>query len=163
MEKSLLVIDLKEFYILDNKVPSRYETWNWEGDESILPYKWIELIQKAKIELNSDNIKQYLKENYYDNDKFNKQLFFFITHRSEVAGCVYYNLLNNTIEYFLINLKHLNKGVEEALISLINRKIQENDDFKKELTNLNYINLDLKTTNVDLNILNKLGFKNYIN
>ena len=31
------------------KIPYLHETWTWEGDESFLPYKWAEIIQRSEI------------------------------------------------------------------------------------------------------------------
>ena len=117
MEKTL------EFYELElenksklSKTPFLYEVWNWQGDESILPYKvyyisltkWMDLIKKANLDYDSN----YIKQNYYSSDNFDKDSFLFITHRSEVAGCCYLNLNNaNTIEFLLLNPKHSNKVI----------------------------------------------------
>jgi hypothetical protein len=39
MEKSNLITLKITKEVIDSKNPSLYEIWNWEGDESILPYK----------------------------------------------------------------------------------------------------------------------------
>jgi hypothetical protein len=38
MENNILSIKITP-EIEDTKTPSLYEIWNWEGDQSILPYK----------------------------------------------------------------------------------------------------------------------------
>jgi hypothetical protein len=92
-----------------------------------------------------------LKVNYYNNINFDKKSFFFITHRSEVAGCVYLNAMTNTenedeinycIEYLLVNKKHTNKGVEKGLVGLAIKRAKE-----KNVTN--GIFLDISTFDAD--------------
>ena len=79
---------------------------------------------------------------------FDKKSFFFITFRSETAGCAY--LDKDIIKYLLVNKKHFNKGVENALIKLCINRLLEKD--KK----VSLIFLDRNTTNLDLD---KLLFK----
>ena len=67
------------------KIPHLHETWTWEGDESVLPYKWAEIISKSEIlhkqgkgvlyYINNDiyigdfkNNKKNGKGRYYSND-----------------------------------------------------------------------------------------------
>lgn len=144
------------------KVPYLYETWNWEGDESCLPYKWIELIKQSDLikKYSIEEISLFIKDNYYKNPNFDKKSFFFITNRSDVAGCVYLNmkninsvedegrnLTNFFIEYLLTNKKkHGNKGIEEALLNLAIKRA-------KFLSiqngyNLKNITLNLSTSNM---------------
>jgi hypothetical protein len=121
----------------------------------------LDLIKNAKVSLNTDDVKLYLKENYYGSESFDKQSFFFITHRSEVAGCAYLNKIlgeNNAIEwkieFLLVNKRHLNKGVEQALIThCIKRAKEVSNDSAKTL------GLDLRTSNVDEKIIDFMLFK----
>ena len=139
------------------KIPYLHETWTWEGDESVLPYKWAEIIRRSGIlekkgqEFDLDDVKKFLKENYYGLNDFDKLSFFFITYRSQVMACSYFNIKTNTIDYFLINPKGYDKGLENGLFSLLYKRI----------TGLNrdkiYINLD--NTNVGEEYFEKIGFK----
>lgn len=136
------------------KTPFLYETWIWEGDESVLPYKWVDLIKNSKvIQVNSDTdfqkVKDYLKQNYHGKDSFDKQSFFFITSRSEVAGCAYLNKDNSTIEYYIINPKHINKGVEEGLFALIYQRAL--------MLKIESIRIDLTKTNIQKSFFESLN------
>jgi hypothetical protein len=161
-----IVIDVETYssnYEENHKVPFLYETWNWEGDESCLPYKWLELIKQSDlINKNSiESISVFIKENYYKNTNFDKKSFFFITHRSDVAGCVYLNKKNinsieedgknltYSIEFLLANKKkHDEKGIEEALLNLAIKRAKflsnKNGDKLKNIT------LDLSSSNIGI-------------
>lgn len=150
MEKTnFLLLNIIDFDT-EYKTPYLHETWNWEGDESVLPYKWFDLMKKANISYDQEKI----KTNYYTNDKFDRSSFFFITHRSNVCGCIYLNSANDKylIEYAIINNKYLGKGIEEALFSLaLNRS--------KEINLYDKVYLDLSTCNINKEIIYKLKFK----
>jgi hypothetical protein len=153
---NILSLDISSFSVDNYKVPFLYETWNWEGDECVLPYKWNELIKNSELsqKYDFDKLKQHIKLEYYKNDLFDKKSFFFLTYRSEVAGCVYYNSRNNMIEFLLVNLnKHSCKGVEEALINLAVKKCLALEGLKN-----NKILLNLSITNISQEKLNLLGF-----
>ena len=157
--RNLMYIDLKNFQFSNQiyKIPYLHETWTWEGDESVLPYKWAEIIRRSGIlekkgqEFDLDDVKKFLKENYYGLNDFDKLSFFFITYRSQVMACSYFNIKTNTIDYFLINPKGYDKGLENGLFSLLYKRI----------TGLNrdkiYFNLD--NTNVNEEYFEKIGFK----
>ena len=157
--KNIMSIDLKNFKYSkeEYKIPYLHETWTWEGDESVLPYKWAEIIRRSEIlekkgqEFDLDNVKKYLKANYYGTQDFDKLSFFFITYRSQVMACSYFNNKTNTIDYFLINPKDFNKGVENGLFSLLYKRIIA---LNKEKI---FINLD--NTNISEEYFVKLGFK----
>lgn len=140
----ILQLSSIEFTREKYKTPFLYETWVWEGDESVLPYKWVDLIKNSKVipvnsEADFQNVKEYLRQNYYGNNNFDKQSFFFITSRSEVAGCAYLNKENSTVEYYIINPKYVNKGVEEGLFALIYQRalVLNKDTIKFDLTKTN--------------------------
>ena len=161
MEKinNKLCLDISKFEYSPElfKIPHLHETWTWEGDESVLPYKWAEIISKSEIlqkqgkEFDLESVKKYLKENYYGLDTFDKLSFFFITYRSKVMACSYFNTKTNTIDFFLINPKELNKGLENGLFSLIYKRAKE-----IELQTI-YINMDL--TNVNEKFFYEIGFE----
>ena len=140
------------------KIPYLHETWTWEGDESVLPYKWADIIRRAEImekqnqEFNLDEVKKYLKTNYYGSPDFDKLSFFFITYRSQVMACSYFNTKTNTIDYFLINPKGFDKGLENGLFSLLYKRITG--------LNIDKVFIDLKNTNVPIQYFEQLGFKN---
>ena len=139
------------------KIPHLHETWTWEGDESVLPYKWAEIISKSEIlqkqgkEFDLESVKKYLKDNYYGLDNFDKLSFFFITYRSQVMACSYFNVKTNTIDYFLINPKGFNKGLENGLFSLIYKRIIG--------LNIKKISINMDNTNVSKEYFLNLGFK----
>ena len=157
--KNLMSIDLKNFQFSSDifKTPYLHETWTWEGDESVLPYKWAEIIRRSEIlekkgeEFDLDKVKKYLKTNYYGLDDFDKLSFFFITYRSKVMACSYFNIRTNTIDYFLINPKGFNKGLENGLFSLLYKRI-----IALKIDKI-YINMD--NTNISEEYFEKLGFK----
>ena len=139
------------------KIPHLHETWTWEGDESVLPYKWAEIISKSEIlqkqgkEFDLESVKKYLKDNYYGLDSFDKLSFFFITYRSQVMACSYFNVKTNTIDHFLINPKGFNKGLENGLFSLLYKRIIG--------LNIKKIYINMDNTNVSKEYFLNLGFK----
>lgn len=158
MKKNLMKLNLEKFNFNENKykIPFLYETWTWEGDESVLPFKWIDLIKNSDLlekkneQYDFDKINNYLKDNYYGLNTFDKLSFFFITNRSEVTGCAYLNKLNCTIDYFLVNKKFFGNGVENGLFNLIyNRAIE---------LKLNSISINLELTNINEKFFNEIGF-----
>jgi len=93
------------------KTPFLFETWNWEGDETVLPYKLLYLTKLSPISslYSEAKLKEILRNNYYNNSKFDKKSFFFITHRSDTAGCVYLNYKQEenifVIDFLIVNGK----------------------------------------------------------
>ena len=158
MKKNLMILNLEKFNFDDNKfkIPFLYETWTWEGDESVLPFKWIDLIKNSELlekkneQFDFDKINNYLKDNYYGLNTFDKLSFFFITNRSEVTGCAYLNKLNCTIDYFLVNKKFFGNGVENGLFNLIYNRARE--------LKLNSISINLDLTNINENFFKDIGF-----
>ena len=158
--KNLLFLDISTLnYSPDTfKIPHLHETWTWEGDESVLPYKWAEIISKSEIlqkkgkDFDLDSVKKYLKDNYYGLDTFDKLSFFFITYRSKVMACSYFNTKTNTIDYFLINPKEFNKGLENGLFSLLYKRIIA--------LNIKKVFINMDNTNVSNDYFIQLGFKN---
>lgn len=161
LERNLLLLDFSK-NTKELKTPRLYETWNWEGDVSVLPYKWVELVKNSSLtaKYQIEDLKDYLKSNYYNNTSFDKKSFFFLTHRSEVAGCFYLKKLDQysyCIEFLLVNnKKHSDKGVEEGLISLAIKRV--NELCEEEKINLNSLYMDFSTSNVDLKKLQEMGF-----
>ena len=157
-KNNLLFLDINNFKFSNEiyKIPYLHETWTWEGDESVLPYKWAEIIRRSGIlekkgqEFDLDNVKKYLKENFYGLNNFDKLSFFFITYRSQVMACSYFNSNSNIIDYFLIDPKGFNKGLENGLFSLIYKRIM---GLKREKI---YINMD--NTNIPEEYFQQLGF-----
>ena len=159
LQNNLLKLDLTK-YIFDPskyKTPTLHETWKWEGDETVLPYKWVNLIKMSNLFENKnqtfhfETVKSYLKENYYGTNNFDKSSFFFITYRSEVTGCAYLDKNSGKIDYFLVNKKHFGKEIENGLFSLIYKRAKE-----IELQTI-YINMDL--TNINEEFFYEIGFK----
>ena len=156
---NLLFLDLTKFNFSSEtfKIPHLHETWTWEGDESVLPYKWAEIISKSEIlqkqgkEFDLENVKKFLKDNYYGLETFDKLSFFFITYRSQVMACSYFNIKTNTIDYFLINPKGFNKGLENGLFSLIYKRVIG--------LNIKKIFINLDNSNVPKEYFFNLGFK----
>ena len=157
--KNKLFLDVSKFEYKPEifKIPHLHETWTWEGDESVLPYKWAEIISKSEIlqkqgkEFDLDSVKKCLKDNYYGLDSFDKLNFFFITYRSQVMACSYFNNATNTIDYFLLNPKGFNKRLENGLFSLIYKRIIG--------LNIKKIFINMDNTNISKEYFLNLGFK----
>jgi hypothetical protein len=150
-EKIETWLDINFFNSDKWKTPFLFETWNWEGDETILPYKLLQLAKLSKIlsQFSSEEkFKEYLKLNYYMHSDFDKKSFYFITHRSDTAGCVYVSFSKEEkcyiIDFLIVNdKKYKNKGIEEALINLAIKRaieLEKNIKNKNDSDNLNYIN-----------------------
>jgi hypothetical protein len=157
-QNNLLTLDLTKFTFDQTKykTPTLHETWKWEGDETVLPYKWVNLIKMSNLyenkgeTFNFEIVKKYLRDNYYGSNNFDKLSFFFITYRSEVTGCAYLDKNSGKIDYFLVNKKHFGKGIENGLFSLIYKRTKEIG------LNTIYINMDL--TNISEEFFTDIGF-----
>ncbi len=150
-ENIVNISDVRKSYL----IPKLFEVWNWVGDESVLPYKWNDVISKSNLNKikNSSWDKDKLLIEYINKDNFNKKAFFFITHRSETAGITYLNINKETIpsvEFLLVNPKFNDKNIEHALLTLV-------VNLCKEL-NIEKIQIDLNTTTFNLNDLTNLLF-----
>ena len=123
--------------------PSLFETWNWEGDESVLPFKWLDCLNSCGNTLWSLDL---LKEKYI-NENFEKKLFYFLTYRGDTAGIIYLNLNLDipTIEFLNVKEIYQDKGVELALLSKIIKKARERNFkflvFSEQNSNFNFDNL----------------------
>lgn len=109
-----------------HSIPQFFEMWNWVGDESVLVFKWMDLITKSKLneEKSSDWSVEKLRSKYIENENFDKKSFFFLTHRSDTAGIAYIDM-KTTIKFLLVNPKYADKKVEHALLTLIIDKAQK--------------------------------------
>lgn len=153
-----LTLDLQRFSLDNNKykTPFLYETWTWEGDESVLPYKWVNLIKNSNLfslkdEAEFNKMKNYLKEKYYGTNHFDKNSFFFITYRSEVAACAYLNAENDySIDFFLVNNKHKDKHVEDGLFALVYNRANS--------LKVQKIKINLELTNISCEYFKFIGF-----
>ena len=74
------------------EIPPYCELWNWEGDEDVLPSKWLALVRQSFGEqfcqanaISSDTIHAFVAHDSF----FDKQGFFFITERSRCIGTVF--------------------------------------------------------------------------
>jgi hypothetical protein len=108
----------------------------------------MDLIKQSGLFKETQDLKEYLKENYYGKEGFDKNGFFFITHRSDTAGCAYLDY--DTVRHFIVNKKHCEKGVDKTLVKLCAKRLKE------RFSDAEYINIDKVTSNVDFD---KLIFK----
>jgi hypothetical protein len=143
-----LKINLEKNNPPEYRTPLYYESWNWEGDKSVLPYKWSELVNDSKITIPGinqySNTDEYLKMNYYKNPEFDEKSFFFVTHRSQTAGCAYLDK-NNIIKFLIVGKNHKNKQVEHSLITRAIKRAIEINNKKTEFE----IKVDLTLTNFE--------------
>ena len=65
----------------DLKVPPLCEIWNWQGDTSVLPYKFESVLNSAST-LEEHYKHGELKQKYIKDARFNPDGFFFLTYRS---------------------------------------------------------------------------------
>ena len=105
------------------KVPSLCEIWNWQGDTSVLPYKFESVLNScSKLEENYEHTK--LKEKYIQDSRFDRDGFFFLTYRSQAIGLTLAmpqadDPTTYSIPFLCAVPNHRGKGVEAALLSLI--------------------------------------------
>ena len=107
--------------IPEMKTPALCEIWNWQGDTSILPYKF-ESVMNAVSAQAGLYTHTGLKQDYVMNERFDPDGFFFLTYRSNAIGLTLaYRTDEHTFELpFLVCVPgHRNKGVEKALLALI--------------------------------------------
>ena len=67
------------------KTPARCEIWNWQGDTSILPFKFESVLNSASIE-NEAYSHTDLKKQYIEDSRFDPMGFFFLTSHSSAIG-----------------------------------------------------------------------------
>ena len=108
--------------IPEMQTPSLCEIWNWQGDTSVLPYKFESVLNASSTEALYAH--GTLKQEYVKNARFDPDGFFFLTYRSNAIGLTLaYRCEDdpNTFELpFLVAVpNHRNKGVEKALLALI--------------------------------------------
>ena len=105
------------------QTPSLCEIWNWQGDTSVLPYKFESVLNAA-----STDPEKYehgvLKQTYIQDSRFDPDGFFFLTYRSNAIGLTLaYKVAGEKetfeIPYLVCVPSHRNKGVEKALLGLI--------------------------------------------
>jgi len=72
--------------IQEPSIPFMHEVWNWEGDKSVLPSKWINILEKAR---GSSISKAELLQNYVETKGFDTNGFFFLTKRSKAIGTAF--------------------------------------------------------------------------
>jgi hypothetical protein len=163
-----LKINLENYRIPEFRNPQYYESWIWEGDKSILPYKWIDLIKDSKIKIkdldSNSNLDKFLKKNYYKNSDFDEKSFFFITYRSQTAGCAYLDK-NNILKFLIVSKNHLNKNIEHSLLTrALKRSLEKFDEMENGGKNKNISNrqfeifVDLDTTNIEESFFGEFGF-----
>mmetsp|Transcript_33783 Transcript_33783/g.41766 ORF Transcript_33783/g.41766 Transcript_33783/m.41766 type:complete len:133 (-) Transcript_33783:278-676(-) len=111
---------------LDNipqmQTPSLCEIWNWQGDTSVLPYKFESVLNSASTEAIYEHAA--LKQQYVKSERFDPEGFFFLTYRSNAIGLTLaYRCTDDPscfeLPYLVCVPNHRNKGVESALLALI--------------------------------------------
>ena len=105
------------------EVPYLCEIWNWQGDTSVLPFKFESVLNAASIEPEAYSHTK-LKQTYVSDERFDPMGFFFLTSRSQAIGLTFAfksETDEDTFEipYLVCVPKHKEKGVEQALLSLI--------------------------------------------
>ena len=105
------------------QTPPLCEIWNWQGDTSVLPYKFESVLNAASTdpEFYSHSA---LKQEYVQSARFDPDGFFFLTTRSNAIGLTLaYRAVDEETTFeipFLVAVpSHRNKGVEKALLALI--------------------------------------------
>ncbi|CDW72511.1 UNKNOWN [Stylonychia lemnae] len=142
--------------IPEPQIPSLCEVWNWQGDTS-----WTEVLNATAGQEEAYDTK-YLKANYISSSKFNPDAFFFLTYRSHAIGlCLAWPAAENEFEIKHLTSvpSHRNKGVEEALISLVLGYIKEQGG-TKVVVKLDEPKLKDFQKSVIVPILGKFGFSN---
>ena len=102
--------------------PSLCEIWNWQGDTSVLPYKFESVLNACSTDPEMYSHAD-LKQEYVKCPRFDPLGFFFITYRSNAIGLTLaYKCADEStyeIPFLLAVPSHRNKGVEKALLALI--------------------------------------------
>ena len=103
--------------------PPLCEIWNWQGDTSVLPYKFESVLNSSSTDPEKYDPQQ-LKQEYVQSARFDPDGFFFLTYRSNAIGLTLAFPSQDdptTFEVpFLVAVpSHRNKGVEKALLALI--------------------------------------------
>jgi hypothetical protein len=69
----------------ETQAPFLCEIWNWQGDTSVLPYKWVEVLSSVSGDESAYDTK-VLKQTYVSSPSFDPNAFFFLTYRSHAIG-----------------------------------------------------------------------------
>lgn len=124
------------------KSPDLCEIWTWQGDTSILPFKFESVLNavampKDHIGFGSQKFNHAdLKKEYIDRKEFDPEGFFFITYRSTAIGLAV-TIKNNeewTIPFLTAIPGYNGKGVENCLLNLVMQYLQ-----KKQATSARFI------------------------
>ena len=109
--------------IPEMQTPPLCEIWNWQGDTSVLPYKFESVLNDSSTKNEMYN-HETLKAEYIKSARFDPDGFFFLTYRSNAIGLTLaYRAVDDQstfeIPYLVAVPSHRNKGVEKALLALI--------------------------------------------
>ncbi len=115
------------------KTPDLCEIWTWQGDTSILPFKFESVLNAAAMP--KDHVgfgcQKFnhvdLKKQFIDRNDFDPNGFFFITYRSTAIGLAL-TLKDDqgwTIPFLTAIPSHYGKGVENCLLNLVIQYLQK--------------------------------------
>lgn len=112
--------NLQSAQLPETPAPFLCEIWNWQGDTSVLPYKWVEVLSSASGNESAYDTKS-LKQTYVSSPQFDPNAFFFLTYRSHAIGlCLVWpsSVGQYEIKHLCSVPSHRGKGVEECLLGL---------------------------------------------
>ena len=108
--------------IREPETPFLCEIWNWEGDTSILHFKFESVLNEASDGSSSFDCNA-LKAKYVKDPRFDPMGFFFLTYRSSPIGLAlaFTSEIDGIYEvpFLVATPSHRNKGVEACLLGLI--------------------------------------------
>ena len=96
------------------QVPSLCEVWNWQGDTSVLPFKFESVLNAASEDCELF-VASELKTKYTQGGSWDPMGFFFLTYRSQTIGLAFALSAGNgifEIPYLVCVPSFLGKGVE---------------------------------------------------
>ncbi|TNV77950.1 hypothetical protein FGO68_gene5615 [Halteria grandinella] len=112
--------NLQSTQLPETQAPFLCEIWNWQGDTSVLPYKWVEVLSSVSGSETAYDSKT-LKQSYVSSPQFDPNAFFFLTYRSHAIGlCLVWPTPDGQFEikHLCSVPSHRGKGVEECLLGL---------------------------------------------
>ena len=160
--EKVMVIDLETVEVAKSETPYLCEIWNWQGDTSVLPFKFESILNSA-----SEEPEKYshsaLKKEHIDQAAFDPEGFFFLTSRSNAIGLTYAipmpdDATTYRVPYLVSTPCHKKEGVEQCLLALV-LKYCQSKGAKRVTVDAPPADLLKTYTERVFNVLEDAGFK----
>ena len=119
-----MVFDFAERDAPVASIPLYYEVFNYEGDEMVIPGKWLEVVRAAFGPFARDLSEAQFLSDYVQDVKFDRNGFFLVTSRGDSAGtafawCDELDASLGQLHWVAVSPKHQGLGIGTSLASLV--------------------------------------------